>query len=78
MKNAAAKTTTNKKSYEKTTLIVVILEFFSNLAGIPILTTFGLFRLLPLRDFLREICIGYVLEITTATIPMMLIQWENN
>lgn len=78
MKNAAAKTTTDKMSYENTTLIVVILEFFSNLAGIPILTTFGLYRLLPPRDFLKEITIGYVLEITTAIIPMMVIQWENN
>lgn len=56
----------------------VILQFFSDLGGMPLLITFGLYRIFPIRDFLREICLGYFTELSTSLLPMLLIQLYNN
>lgn len=55
-----------------------IVNFFSDLGGMPLLMTFGMYRIFPARDFSREICFGYVAELTTSLIPMLVIQIMNN
>lgn len=52
--------------------------FFNNLRSMPILIALGFYKLLPNKDFLFEILIGYAIESTTSVIAMLSLQFNNN
>jgi hypothetical protein len=57
---------------------MVILEFFSDFGGMPVIIMFGLYRVLPIKHFSREIKIGYAIEVCTSLIPVFLVCLMNN
>lgn len=60
------------------TFMMVVLEFFSDFGGMPIIIMFGLYRILPIKHFSKEIKIGYAIEVCTSLIPIFLISLLNN
>lgn len=60
------------------TFMMVVLEFFSDFGGLPILIMLGLYRVLPIKHFSKEIKIGYAIEVCTSLIPIFLVILMNN
>jgi hypothetical protein len=60
------------------TFMMVVLEFFSDFGGMPVIIMFGLYRVLPIKHFSREIKIGYAIEVCTSLIPVFLVCLMNN
>lgn len=60
------------------TFYMVVLEFFSDFGGMPVIITFGLYRILPMKHFSKDIKIGYAIELFTSLIPVFFIMLMNN
>lgn len=63
---------------KKYTFMEIMLDFFSDFGGLPVMISTGSFRLLSPRDFKYRILIGYAIEMSTSMFPMLIIMLINN